>query len=232
MSRSRPLRRRPVPRLAPVAVVLAVLALASACGTDGSRSVALPDPDAAATATGAPVESPRATAPPPGPAPSPSRPAPTRGGGAPSSSAPVAPADSAPTAPVPAALRFSATTVGGRAFDAAQLAGRPVVLWFWAPWCSVCARQAPKVADLAEEYGDRVAFVGVGSLDKAAALKRFAARAPGPIHLDDEDGRLYRDFRISEQSSFVVLDADGAEVLRSGYDDDARLAAVVAEQAR
>ena len=37
-------------------------------------------------------------------------------------------------APIEDALAFSATTVDGTAFDAGELAGQDVLLWFWAPW--------------------------------------------------------------------------------------------------
>jgi hypothetical protein len=35
---------------------------------------------------------------------------------------------------VPAALDFSATTIDGSEIELGQFAGRPVLLWFWAPW--------------------------------------------------------------------------------------------------
>jgi thiol-disulfide isomerase/thioredoxin len=41
----------------------------------------------------------------------------------------------AATSAVPQTLAFTAHTVGGKRFDAASLAGKPVVLWFWAAWC-------------------------------------------------------------------------------------------------
>lgn len=34
---------------------------------------------------------------------------------------------------VPEALNFRAPLVGGGEFDGAAMAGKPVVLWFWAP---------------------------------------------------------------------------------------------------
>ncbi len=45
------------------------------------------------------------------------------------------PAPEAATEPtaVPAALQFSAPLVGGGEIDAATLAGKPTVFWFWAP---------------------------------------------------------------------------------------------------
>lgn len=38
-----------------------------------------------------------------------------------------------PTVAIPESLRFTARGVGGGTIDMAQYAGRPVVLWFWAP---------------------------------------------------------------------------------------------------
>jgi hypothetical protein len=38
-----------------------------------------------------------------------------------------------PAAAVPASLQFSAPLVGGGTFDGAEVAGAPVVFWFWAP---------------------------------------------------------------------------------------------------
>ena len=35
---------------------------------------------------------------------------------------------------VPAALNFTAPLVGGGEIEMGQFAGRPVLLWFWAPW--------------------------------------------------------------------------------------------------
>ena len=133
---------------------------------------------------------------------------------------------------VPEVLQFEATTVGGDAFDGASVAGKPVVLWFWAPWCSVCASQVPEVTDLAETYGDDIAFVGVGGLDPdEGAIEDFAENLPGLTNLSDTDGKLYQRFGIAEQSSFVVLGADGEEVLRTGYSDDDQLAGAVEELA-
>ena len=39
-----------------------------------------------------------------------------------------------PAQDVPEALRFRAPLVGGGEIDASTLAGKPVVLWFWAPY--------------------------------------------------------------------------------------------------
>lgn len=133
----------------------------------------------------------------------------------------------APSGDLPAILDFSAATVAGDEFAGASLAGRPAVLWFWAPWCPTCRGQIEGVSDLVGEYGDEVGFVGVGSLDEASAIEDFAADVPADLpQLLDPDGAVWRHFGVVEQSTYVVLDAEGA-VVSQGYLDDAELADAV-----
>lgn len=127
-------------------------------------------------------------------------------------------------------LEFTATTSTGAAFDAVTLSGKPVVFWFWAPWCPTCRAQAPAVQELAKTYGDRVAIVGVGGLDEKAAIEEFAEAVPGITHLVDPDGAVWRHLGVTAQSTYVVLNPDGGRV-GSGYLDNDELADMVDELA-
>ncbi|GAA2731455.1 hypothetical protein GCM10009867_05130 [Pedococcus aerophilus] len=60
-------------------------------------------------------------------------------------------------------------TVSGAAFDAATLTGRPVVLWFWAPWCTICRSEAPAVTKVAAEFAGQVDIIGVAGQGGARA---------------------------------------------------------------
>ncbi len=120
-------------------------------------------------------------------------------------------------APVPETLDFTATTVEGRSFEGASLAGRPTLLWFWAPWCPTCRGQIPQVEGLASTHGEDLQVIGVGALDSAEAIADFADDVTGVTHLEDVDGELFRRFGITEQSSFVLLDADGGVAFETGY---------------
>lgn len=106
-------------------------------------------------------------------------------------------------------LSFTATTLEDEVFDGEQLAGTPSVLWFWAPWCPTCRAQAPAVSDLATEYDGDVNVVGVGGAAAASEIEGVARDIDGPTHLIDEPGAVWQHFKITAQSTYVIVDADG-----------------------
>lgn len=125
-------------------------------------------------------------------------------------------------------LEFTGEDLDGAPYDGEQLADKPTVLWFWAPWCPTCRAQAGGVASLAQKYAGQVNVVGVGGLADAGDIRDFARQVEGPIHLIDEQGEVWRHFNVTAQSTYVVLDADGV-VVSEGYLDDGALADHVAE---
>ncbi len=70
----------------------------------------------------------------------------------------------------------------------AGLAGRPIVVNFWASTCEVCKSETPAVASVARGLGGRVAFVGIDTLDLRGAARAFVARyrVPYPIAFDPQ----------------------------------------------
>jgi peroxiredoxin len=141
------------------------------------------------------------------------------GGGPPvvASGSVPAPSGSQPAAvdEVPAALRFRATTVHGGQFDAATLAGRPVVLWFWAAWCPRCAAAADDVKAVQSAHAGKVHVVGVAGLGSGAQpMRDFVNRHDigGFPNLADDDGAVYRAFGVKAQDTYVILDAAGGTV--------------------
>jgi thiol-disulfide isomerase/thioredoxin len=196
------------------AVSIAMLLTVSACGTTSEQ--ASPDTEVGSEPTGEPMT------------------------GEPVSDQPVVdepvtgePVDAASVTdePMDAAsavdLDFTATTLDGATFEGASLAGKPALLWFWAPWCPTCAGQADHVSEVAAEYAGQVNVVGVGGLDQAAAMRTFVEDrgVGGFVHLSDESGEVWQRFGITSQSTYVVLDAAGVVVaegvLSEGELDDA-----------
>lgn len=123
---------------------------------------------------------------------------------------------------------FTVATLDGGSFDGRSLAGKPALLWFWAPWCSTCLRQARPVVDLAARYEGRVTVLGVAGLGTVPAMQDFVrmAELSGFPQLADEQGVVWKRFRMTEQSTFVVLDRSG-EVVAHGRADVEKLPEVL-----
>lgn len=76
-------------------------------------------------------------------------------------------------------------TLDGRNIDVSQLRGRPVVVNFWASWCTTCVQEATVLSDASIAHPG-VAFVGADMQDTTGGVKDFEQRHPhaypvGPI---------------------------------------------------
>lgn len=139
--------------------------------------------------------------------------------------------DSAATrAPTPEAvpveeLRFTATTLEGERFSGESLAGRPVVLWFWAPWCPNCRAEAPSIARAAKAH-EQVTFVGVASREEVGAMRDFVRDygVDGFTHLDDGDGKLWQRFGITYQPAYAFISTDGTVTVEKQQLSESELA--------
>jgi thiol-disulfide isomerase/thioredoxin len=129
----------------------------------------------------------------------------------------------APKAAVADTFAFGGKTLDGQAYDAAALAGRPALLWFWAPWCATCASEAQSVNDLRTEYGDKLAILGIAGMGGNADMHKFVADLEVKnVNLDDQAGVLWKRFGITEQSTYVLVDRSG-QVRTTSYLDDLEL---------
>jgi thiol-disulfide isomerase/thioredoxin len=112
---------------------------------------------------------------------------------------------------VPAELDFTAKTIDGHDFSGLSLLGKPAVLWFWAPWCPTCQREAPMVGQIAD-VNPSVTFLGVAALDQLPAMQQFVDTYPvkGFSHLADTDGAVWAKFGVTHQPAYAFVDANGA----------------------
>ena len=58
----------------------------------------------------------------------------------------------------------------------ADLGGRPAILHYWASWCVPCKEEAPELALLARQLGDRGRLVGVDVADRRVDALAFVRR--------------------------------------------------------
>ena len=75
-----------------------------------------------------------------------------------------------PTAPV-----FDLQRLDGRGrIDLASFRGKkPIVLDFWASWCTPCIRESKRLETALSKYGDRIAILGVDTKDFAPDARRW-----------------------------------------------------------
>jgi thiol-disulfide isomerase/thioredoxin len=132
-----------------------------------------------------------------------------------SSASPSTDGEESPAA-TPAVL--TADLVGGGEFDAASLEGTDTVLWFWAPWCTVCRAEGPDVAEAAAEFDGSVQVIGVAGRGEVPDMEQFVADTGTDAleHLIDEDGSIWSGYGVAAQPAFAFIDDSGEVELFSG----------------
>jgi cytochrome c biogenesis protein CcmG/thiol:disulfide interchange protein DsbE len=78
--------------------------------------------------------------------------------------------------------------LGGGTVSVTKLAGRPIVLNFWASTCEVCKSETPALASVARTLGGKVTFIGIDSVDRHGPATAFIAKyhVPYPVGFDPQ----------------------------------------------
>lgn len=103
-------------------------------------------------------------------------------------------------------------------------AGKPMLLWFWAPHCTFCRAEAPELLKFEKTYGERLTILGLGAQDDYDQAVDFLADT-GTQDLQmvwDETGKSWVHFKVTNQPTVVVVDADGKVSKKWFRDFDAR----------
>jgi peroxiredoxin len=110
---------------------------------------------------------------------------------------------------------FALKLLDGTTLDSASLwKHKPVVVSFFASWCSKCATQQDGLKQVIDDYGDAVDFVGIAGQDTPEAVgtwvkahdvgfpvgidtdlatwRRYAVRTPPAVILVAPGGKLFR----------------------------------------
>jgi thiol-disulfide isomerase/thioredoxin len=123
------------------------------------------------------------------------------------------------------APRFSIAKADGSAITLDSLAGKVVLIDFWATWCPACVKDLDYIQSIAEEFDkDRFVLLGVSSDEDEAKWKRYLAdnRMIG-LQVRDSNRALSDLFHISGIPTYVVLDVNGMVQMRvTGAEGDLR----------
>ena len=68
---------------------------------------------------------------------------------------------------------FSMKDISGQRIDSASLAGRVVVVEFWATWCVPCRSTLGYLGKIKQRYGDRVSVLAVAVESKEEDVRKL-----------------------------------------------------------
>jgi peroxiredoxin len=110
---------------------------------------------------------------------------------------------------------------GDGVVDYAGLAGRPLVINFFASWCPTCVGEMPEFERVHRLLGDEVAFLGVSQSDSRDASIQLASETGITYETAfDERGELFRAFGALGMPTTVFVRPGGeiVEVWAGGLD--------------
>jgi thiol-disulfide isomerase/thioredoxin len=104
--------------------------------------------------------------------------------------------------------------------------GRPAVINFFGAWCVPCVQEMPDFEDAHQEYGDRVAFLGLSSRESVEDGLELVDRTGVTYETGrDADGSIVSAFSAVNLPTTIFVRADGTiQVSHTGrvYPDEIR----------
>jgi cytochrome c biogenesis protein CcmG/thiol:disulfide interchange protein DsbE len=103
------------------------------------------------------------------------------------------------------------TALGGESVDLAALAGKVVVIDFWATWCEPCREELPELDAMQRELGERgLTVVGVSVDDERDDVDRYLAQLSVAITVvHDHDDAIAGAWAPPSMPTSYVIDRSG-----------------------
>jgi thiol-disulfide isomerase/thioredoxin len=127
------------------------------------------------------------------------------------------------------------TGIDGLNAELAKLKGHPVLVNVWGAWCNPCRQEFPYLQQASAKFGDKVAFLGVDTLDQDEAAKTYLNEEPVPYpSYADPGGDAKSAFNIVGTPSTLIYDSSGklANTHQGPYTSEADLAAAIKQYAQ
>lgn len=123
---------------------------------------------------------------------------------------------------------LSVTDHQGAAVESASWIGQPLAINFWFSTCPPCATELPDFAEVHDELGDQVRFIGINPYDTPAAMERFAASRGVDYELYLDEGFNFTNaLRIAAFPVTLFVDSNGQIVEQTGVLDADELRSAV-----
>ena len=109
------------------------------------------------------------------------------------------------------APEFTLNTLAGAPVSLKDFRGKRVLVNFWASWCPPCVQETPDLVAAYKALGDNsIAFVGIGTQDETAKLKKFADDNQVPYTIvEDPKGKISDAYGVIGLPTTVLIDGNG-----------------------
>jgi peroxiredoxin len=105
---------------------------------------------------------------------------------------------------------FTARTIDGKSISLDSLAGKIVLIDFWATWCKYCIRDSDYVQSMLDSFDkDRFVLLEVSADKENSVWKHWVEENhAGGIQTRDENGDISGLFHVGGYPTYIVLDGD------------------------
>jgi len=105
---------------------------------------------------------------------------------------------------------FEGKNLKGETVKLADLAGKIVVVDFWATWCPPCVFGLPKLAEMtAKHKADGVVFLAVNLEEEPSLIKEFLAEKKLDINVLLDAGEIMKKYKVGPVPQTVFIDRKG-----------------------
>jgi thiol-disulfide isomerase/thioredoxin len=104
------------------------------------------------------------------------------------------------------------------------MAGKVIVLDFWATWCSPCIRAMPELIAATNEFSpDDVILIAVNQEEDSATIQKFLENRDWKVQVGLDSGSLSRRLQVQSLPQTIVIGPDGKiAFVKTGYSNDLR----------
>lgn len=108
---------------------------------------------------------------------------------------------------------FEVTTIDGETISLQQSMeeDKPLVVYFTASWCPVCAKNWPVLSELYPEYSDKLNLVAIGidPTDNEEVMRRLSEEEGFTFPITKGQPDIMIDFGVESQATTVGINRDG-----------------------
>jgi peroxiredoxin len=108
------------------------------------------------------------------------------------------------------AIDFSLPSLEGKEFRLQDYAGKPVIINFWATWCTPCREEMPLIENYYRQHSSNVAVLAINDGDSLASVRSFVDEMglSFPILLD-QDSQVSRLYKVLALPTTLFIDQNG-----------------------